>query len=246
VADRVRRRVDVFATPGNTAGALAAKTATATIPIVFGVIEDPVRLGLVSSLARPGGNATGVNFLAAEISAKGFSLLHELLPKATRIAVLGNPAVRSMESSLREVTEAARAIGLQIEVLKAGTGGEIEAAFAALARERVDALYVLPDAFFDSRRVQLATLAARYGVPTALTQRDMVEAGGLMSYGTDLLDMYRQVGSYVGRILKGTKPDDLPVLQSTKFELVINLQTARLLGLDVPPTLLAIADEVIK
>jgi putative ABC transport system substrate-binding protein len=245
VADLVRRRVAVIAAFGN-AEALAAKAATATIPIAFGVAEDPVRLGLVASLARPGGNATGINFFSAEIPAKRLSLLHEVVPKAARIWVLADPGINSMETVLREVTEAARALGLQIEVLKAGTGSEIETAFATLARERAEALYVLPGAFFGSRRVQLATLAARHGIPTALETRDMVEVGGLMSYGTDRLDSYRQVGSYVGRILKGAKPADLPVLQSTKFEFVLNLQTARALGIEVPPTLIAIADEVIE
>jgi putative ABC transport system substrate-binding protein len=245
VADLVRRRVAVIVVPA-TNGALAAKAATTDIPIVFAVTQDPVRLGLVASLPRPGGNATGVNFLNAEISAKRLSLLHELMPKAARIAVLANPSAGNTEASLREVTEAARALGLQIEVLKASTGAEIEAAFAVLAREPADALYLLPDAFFASRRVQLATLAARHGIPTAHPERDMVEAGGLMSYGTDQLDMYRQVGSYVGRILRGAKPTDLPVLQSTKFEFVLNLQTARALGIEVPPNLIAIADEVIE
>jgi len=246
-ADLVRRRAAVIATPGNTFGAIAAKAATSTIPIVFSVPEDPVGLGLVASLARPGGNATGVNFFGTEITAKRLSLLHEVVPKAVRIGVLINPrSVSITESTLRDVAEAAPAIGLQIEVLRAGTGAEIEAAFAGLAREGVDALFTASDAFFASRRVQLATLAARSGIPTAHPQRDMVEAGGLMSYGADPVETYRQVGNYVGRILHGEKPADLPVLQSTKFEFVINLQTARLLGIDVPTSLLVAADEVIE
>jgi putative ABC transport system substrate-binding protein len=244
-ADLVRRRVAVIAAAGN-AEALAAKAATATIPIAFQVAEDPVRLGLVASLARPGGNATGVNFFSAEIPSKRLSLLHELVPKAARIWALANPGTGSTETVLRELSGAARALGLQIEALKAGTGSEIEAAFATLARERAEALYVLPGAFFASRRVQLATLAARHAIPASLETRDMVEAGGLMSYGTDILDVYRQTGSYVGQILKGAKPADLPVLQSTKFEFAINLQTARAIGIEVPANLIAIADHVIE
>jgi putative ABC transport system substrate-binding protein len=201
----------------------------------------------VASLARPGGNATGVNFFSAEINAKRLSLLHDVVPKAVRIGALINPrSFVTAESTVREFTEAARTMRLQIEVLNAGTGAEIEAAFASLARAHVDALFVAPDAFFASRRVQLATLAARHGVPTAHPQRDMVEAGGLMSYGADPVETYRQVGNYVGRILRGEKPADLPVVQSTKFEFVINLQTARALGLEVPPAMLAIADGVIE
>ena len=247
VADLVRRRVAVIATPGSNAAALAAKAATATIPIVFGVAEDPVKLGLVASLARPGGNATGINFFTQEVVAKRLRLLHDLVPKAVRIAVLVNPAnASSAETTLREVQEAAPTIGLQIQILNATTIGEIDAAFATLARERPDALFVAADAFFASRRVQFATLAARDRIPATYSNRDYVAAGGLMSYGTDLADMFRQVGVYTGSILKGAKPADLPVLQSTKFEFVINLQTARALGIEVPPALLAIADEVIE
>jgi putative ABC transport system substrate-binding protein len=204
-------------------------------------------LGLVASLARPGGNATGINFFLQEVIAKRLALMHELVPKAVRIAVLINPANAPVaESTLREVSEAAHAIGLQIQVFNASTGREIEAGFAALVRDRVDALFVAPDGFFVGRRVQFATLATRHAIPASYTTRDQVEAGGLMSYGTDFLDMWRRVGVYTGQILKGAKPADLPVLQSTKFEFVINLQTARALGLEIPPTLLARADEVIE
>jgi putative tryptophan/tyrosine transport system substrate-binding protein len=247
VADLVRRRVAVIATPISTPAALAAKAATSAIPIVFGVGEDPVKLGLVASLARPGSNATGVNSFVGEIVAKRLALLHELAPKAVRIAVLVNPANASTaEATLRDLTEAARAIGLQIQVLNASTGREIEAAFATLGREPADALFIAPDGFFVSRRVQLALLAMRHGLPMAHSARESAEAGALMSYGTDSADMFRQVGVMTGQVLKGAKPADLPVLQSTKFEFVINLQTARALGIDVPPTLLARADEVIE
>jgi putative ABC transport system substrate-binding protein len=247
LTELVRRRVAVIATPGSNVAALAAKAATTTIPIVFSVGEDPVRLGLVASLARPGGNATGINFFVQEITAKRLGLLHDLVPKAVRIAVLVNPANASTaEATLREVPEAARAIGLQIQVLQASTSGEIESAFTSLANERADALFVAGDAYFVSRRVQFATLAAHYRIPAAYASRDSVEAGGLMSYGTDTLEMYRQVGIYIGQILKGAKPADLPVLQSTKFEFAINLTTAKALGLAVSPTLRAIADEVIE
>jgi putative ABC transport system substrate-binding protein len=246
MADLVRRQVAVIATPGYQP-ALAAKAATATIPIVFGVGEDPVRLGLVASLARPGGNATGINFFVQEVVAKRLRLLHDLVPKAVRIAVLINPANASAtESTLREVQEAAPTIGLQIQILNATTIGKIDAAFAALARERPDALFVGADAFFVSRAVQFATLTARDRIPATYSLRDYVAAGGLMSYGTDLADSFRQVGVYTGSILKGAKPADLPVLQSTKFEFVINLQTARALGIEVPPGVLAIADAVIE
>jgi putative ABC transport system substrate-binding protein len=247
MTDLVRRRVAVIATLGNTPGAIAAKAATATIPIVFGVADDPVKLGLVASLAHPGGNATGLNFFTNEVVAKRLGLLHELVPKAVRVAVLLDPAnATSAATTLRSVQEAARISRLQIRVLNASTSPEIDAAFASLARERPDVLFVAPEAFFNSRRVQLATLAARERIPAAYGSRIIVEAGGLMSYGTNNAETWRQVGIYTGNILKGAKPADLPVLQSTKFEFVINLQTARTLGIEVPETLLATADEVIQ
>jgi len=247
MADLARRHVAVIATPGGNPASLAAKAATTTIPIVFGVGADPVELGLVASLARPGGNATGINFFVADIAAKRLGLLHDLVPKAVRIAVLVNPAnPKSAEATLRDIPEAARAIGLQIQVLNASTSREMEAAFITLVRDRADALFVAPDGFFVSRRVQFATLATRHGIPAAYAVREHVEAGGLMSYGTDVLDMYRQVGVYTGQILKGAKPADLPVLQSTKFEFVINLQTARTLDIEVPNSIQLLADEVIE
>jgi len=247
MADLVRRRVAVIATTA-TAGAQAAKAATTMIPIVFGVGGDPVTLGLVASLARPGGNATGTNFLTQEIAAKRLGLFHDLVPKAARIAMLVNPANRPIaELILRDIPEAARALGLQIQIIvEASTSREIEAAFATIARDRADALFVAPDGFFNSRRVQFATLATYYRIPAAYGQRELVEAGGLMSYGTDLLDAFRQVGVYTGQILKGAKPAELPVLQSTRFEFVINAQTARLLGIEVPNALQLLADEVIE
>jgi len=246
LADLVRRQVAVIATP-SVAPTLAAKAATATIPIVFGFGEDPVRLGLVASLGRPGGNATGINFFAQEVTAKRLRLLHDLLPGAVRIAVLVNPANSSpAEEMLRDVQEVAPALGLQIQILNATTVGEIDAAFATLSRERPDALFVAGDALFTSRRGQFATLTAMNKIPASYSNRDFVEVGGLMSYGTDLADMFRQVGVYTGKILNGVKPADLPVLQLTKFELLINLQTARALGIELPPGVLSIADEVIE
>jgi putative ABC transport system substrate-binding protein len=247
LADVVHRQVAVIAIPGSAPAVLAAKAATTTIPIVFGVAQDPVQLSLVTNLARPGGNATGINFFVAEILAKRLRLLHDMVPKAVRVAVLVNPSnVSNAETTLRVVGEAAQAIGLQIQIVNATTISEIDAAFASFVRERPDALFVAPDAFIVSRAVQFATLTARDKIPAAYPERDMVAVGGLMSYGTDIADMYRQVGVYAGSILKGAKPADLPVLQSTKFELVINLQTARALGIEVPSGLLSIADEVIE
>jgi putative tryptophan/tyrosine transport system substrate-binding protein len=245
-AELVRRQVAVIVAPGGGAP-LAAKAATTTIPIVFAVGENPIELGLVASLARPGGNMTGINFFNYELVAKRLELLRELVPGATRVGLLVNPAnAKITELALRDVEAAARKIGLQVQVLNASTSAEINAAFAALVRERSDALFVAPDVFFASRRVHIATLAARHVVPATYAQREYVEAGGLMSYGTNLTDAFREIGVYTGRILKGAKPADLPVLQTSKFELVINVETARMLGLTVPPSLLAVADEVIE
>jgi putative ABC transport system substrate-binding protein len=248
MADLVRRRVAVIATPGSPAAALAAKAATRTIPIVFGAGEDPVKLGLVASLARPGGNATGINFFSSEVIAKRLGLLHDLVPKAARIAVLINPGnAPTAEATLRDIPEAARALGLQIQVLKASTSREIEAAFATtLGPEPADALFVGNDAFFNSRRVQFAVLAVRHAIPAIYSTREYPEVGGLMAYGTDVASRFRQAGVMSGQVLKGAKPADLPVLQSTKFEFVINMQTARALGLEVPAQLLATVDEVIE
>ena len=247
MADLVRRQVAVIATTGSVVAALAAKAATSTIPIVFAAPEDPVQLGLVASLARPGGNATGVNYFFMEVIAKRLRLLHDLVPKAVRVAVLINPAnAATAEPTLREVQAAAPTIGLQIQILTAKTIAEIDAAFATLEREHPDALFVAPDAFFASRREQFVILTARDRIPATYSIRDFVSAGGLMSYGTDLADASHQVGVYTGGILKGAKPADLPVLQSTKFDFAINLQTARALGIEVPPAVLSIADEVIE
>ena len=246
-ADLARRQVTVIAATGATPAALAAKAATTTIPIVFAVPEDPVGLGLVASLARPGGNLTGVNFFNAEVAAKRLELLRELVPAATRVAVLVNPGnAANTEANLRDLQPAADALRLQIQVVRASSSREIDAAFAAMARERPDALFVAGDSLFNSRRLQLALLAARQALPVSYASRDYPASGGLMSYGTDVTDAYRQVGAYVGRILKGARPADLPAVQASKFELVINAQTARILGLDLPPTLLARADEVIE
>jgi putative ABC transport system substrate-binding protein len=247
IADLVRRRVAVIAAPGSTSAALAAKAATATIPIVFSVAENPVTLGLVTSLTRPGGNATGINFFVQEMDAKRLGLLHALVPKAVRVAVLVNPTnAPNTETTLRDAKEAAPSFGLQIDVLNAAMIGEIDAAFATLASDRPDALFVAPDAFFASHRVRLANLAARERMPTIYSNRDYVADGGLMSYGTDFATTCRQVGVYTGNILKGAMPIDLPVLQSTEFEFVINLKTARALDIKVAPGLLAIANEVIE
>ena len=246
-AELVRRRVAVIAANGGPAAAFAAKAATTTIPIVFTAGEDPVKLGLVASLARPGGNMTGVNLVVGELTAKRLALLRELVPGAVRVAVLVNPAnTVNAETTLRDVEPAARAMGLQIQVLKASTSREIEAAFATFVRERPDALFVGNDAFLTSRRVQLVHFATLHAIPATYTAREFAEVGGLMSYGVNFTDALRQVGVYAGRILKGAKPADLPVVQSAKFELVINTVTARMLGLTVPPSLLARADEVIE
>ena len=245
--DLVHRQVAVITATGGSAPALAAKAATTTIPVVFGSPEDPVKLGLVASLSRPGGNMTGINFFTADLVAKQLGLLRELVPHAVRVAVLINPAYAARaEFTVDEAEDAARVLGLQIQIFKASSAREINAAFATFLQERPDALFVAPDPFFVGRRVQLANLAARHAIPASYSNRDFPEAGGLMSYGTDISDAYRQVGIYTGRVLKGAKPADMPVAQSTKFQLVINLQTALLLGLTVPPTLLARADEVIE
>jgi putative ABC transport system substrate-binding protein len=244
-ADLVRRRVALIVAVAPEA-ALAAKAATTMIPIVFGIGDDPVKIGLVTSLARPGGNLTGINFFSSELGAKRMELLHEMVPAAARVAVLGDPTFTLTESHVRDAETAARAMGLQIQVLSARTSREINAAFANFVRERPDVLYVGTSPFFIGRRVQLTQLATRHAVPAIYSGRQYTEAGGLMSYGTSLTAAFRQMGVYTGRILKGVKPADLPVIQSTKFELVINAETARMLGLTVPDKLLALADEVIE
>jgi len=245
VTDLVRRQVAaIVASP--TPAALAAKAATATIPIIFGVPDDPVKLGLVASLAHPGGNATGVSFLLSDLGDKQLGLLHELVPAATRFGLLVNPGNPNVEDITRAMKTSASVIGAEIIVAEAGDTREIEAAFAALLRAKAEALVVGTDPFFYSRRVHLATLATRHALPAVYNVREYAEAGGLMSYGTSLREVYRHVGNYTARILKGEKPADLPVVQSTKFDFVINLPTARALGIDVPPTLLARADEVIE
>jgi putative ABC transport system substrate-binding protein len=245
-SEMVRRQVAVIIATGGTAPALAAKAATTTIPVVFSVTDDPVALGLVASLARPGGNATGVTFLLAELGTKQLGLLRELVPAAKQIGLLVNPNNTTSKAQTNDVVAAASVIGATIDVVPASSSLEIEAAFAALVRNRADALLVGTDPFLFSRRVQLATLAARHAIPAIYPVRENTEVGGLMSYGTSLSEVYRQIGAYTVRILKGAKPADLPVVRSTKFELVINLPTARALGLDVPAELLARADEVIE
>jgi putative ABC transport system substrate-binding protein len=244
--EMVRRQVVAIVAIGNVA-AMAATAATKTIPMVVLATEDPVKLGLVASLARPSGNATGMNFYTGELTAKRLELLRELVPAATRVAVLVNPANgATTETTLRDVAAPARAMGLQIQVLNASTSREIDAAFATFVRERPDAVFVSLDVFFISRRAQLVNLASRHALPATYPLREFAEVGGLMSYGTNIADTFRHIGVYAGRILKGAKPADLPVVQSTKFELVINAWTARMLGLAVPPTLIATADEVIE
>jgi putative tryptophan/tyrosine transport system substrate-binding protein len=244
-AELVRRQVAVIAAT-STYSAFAAKAATATTPIVFLVGEDPVRLGLVASLARPGGNLTGINNFTGELTVKRLELLREMVPGAARIAVLVNPANTRTETPLRDAAAAARVMGLQIQVLNASTSREIDAAFATFVRERPDAVFVGLDVFFISRRAQFVNLASRHALPATYPLREFAEVGGLMSYGTNIADTFRHIGVYAGRILKGAKPADLPVVQSTKFELVINTWSARMLGLAVPPTLIATADEVIE
>ena len=245
-AELVRRQVTLIAASATTA-APAAKAATTTIPIAFIAAQDPVKLGLVASLARPGGNLTGINFFSGELAAKRLELLHELLPRAVRVAVLVNPAdVANTESTLRDIEAAARAIGLQVQVLNATTSGEINAAFENVGRDRPDALFVGANTLLTARHIQMVQLAAFHRLPAVYSARLFVEVGGLMSYGTNVIDAFRQLGIYAGRILKGAKPADLPVVQSSKFDLVINAETARMLGLEVPPTLLARADEVIE
>jgi putative tryptophan/tyrosine transport system substrate-binding protein len=245
-ADLVRRRVAVIAAVGGEPSPLAAKAATATIPIVFSIGGDPVRLGLVASLNQPDGNITGVNFLQSELGAKRLGLLHELLPRAEMIAMLVNPDFAESESHAKDAQEAALSLGLQIHVVRASTVDELDTAFATLAQQKVDALLLANDAFFNGERRRLIALAARHAVPAIYFWREFTVEGGLMSYSPSLVQAYRQVGIYTGKILKGAKPADLPVIQPTKFEFVINLKTAKALGLTFPPGLLAIADEVIE
>ena len=245
-AELVHRPVTVIASSGGLPPALAAKATTTTIPIAFLSADDPVRRGLVASLARPGGNLTGINFLNNELGTKQLELLRELVPTTARVALLLNPANPTGAEVTNDVESAARALGVQIQVVHASTSREIDAAFASFVRERPDALFVISDPFFNARRVQLALLTGRHGVPAIYSGREYAEAGGLMSYGSDIADAYRQLGVYAGRILRGAKPADMPVVQSTKFELVINDQTARMLGLTIPSSLLARADEVIE
>ena len=246
-ADLVHRRVAVIATSGGPPSAFAAKAATTEIPVVFAIPEDPTKLGLVANLARPGGNLTGVNFFFGELVSKRLELLRELVPAMNRVAVFVNPKNPARaEVQAREADSAGRTLGLRVQVHHPGTVPEINMAFTMLARERPDALLITPDPFFLVRRAQLVTLAARHAIPTSFSGRDFVEAGGLMGYGPNINDAFHQAGVYTGRVLKGAMPADLPVLQSTRFELIINAQTALMLGLEIPPTLLARADEVIE
>ena len=244
--DLIRRRVAVIATPDTTAS-LAAKAATATVPIVFGAGIDPVALGLVASLARPGGNATGVNFFSIEVDTKRVGLMHALLPAATRYAVmLDSNDPKTAESTTKSLMEVAPHLGLSLKFVSANSPQQIDAAFMGFTSERPDALFIAGDSLFASRAQQFATLTMRERLPASFTTRGMVEAGLLMNYGTDIVDMFRQIGVYAGSILKGAEPADLPVLQSTKFDFAINLRTARALGVTVPPSLLAMADDVIE
>jgi putative tryptophan/tyrosine transport system substrate-binding protein len=245
-ADLIRRRVAVIATPASTPASLAAKAATTTIPIIFAVAADPVAMGLVASLNRPGGNATGVSLQTVELVPKQLAMLRELAPGASRLVALVNPNSAFTDAVVKDLQASALALGLPIEILRAGTGREIDAAFANLVQKPGGALLISPDAFFFSRHAQIVTLAARHALPIVYPVREFAEIGGLMSYGTNIADAYRQTGIYVGRVLKGEKPADLPVVQPTKFELVVNLNTARALGLEIPAKLLALADEVIE
>jgi ABC-type uncharacterized transport system substrate-binding protein len=245
-AELVRRQVTIIIATGGTAPALAAKAATSTIPIVFSVTDDPVGLGLVASIARPGGNATGVNFLLSALGSKQLEVLTELVPKAQRVGLLVNPNNGNAEPVANEVTAAATAMGKHTVVVRASDNRQIEAAFSALVQQRVESLIVASDPLFYSRRLQIATLATRHAIPAIYNVREYAEAGGLITYGTSLTEVYRQIGVYAGRILKGSAPADLPVVQTVKFELVINQPTARALGIEIPPALLARADEVIE
>ena len=245
-AELVRLRVNVIAIPGDSQAAVVAKAATTSIPIVFQIGGDPVQIGLVASLNRPGGNVTGITSMNADLVPKQLGLVHEVMPRAGRSGLLVNPNYPFTESLITDARSAAMALGLQIEILAASTNRGIDAAFADIAQRQIGAVLVTSDPLFGNRRVQIVALAAHYRVPTIYSRRDNTEAGGLLSYGADLADASRQVGIYTGRVLKGEKPADLPVMRGTKFEFIINLHTARLLGLDVPATLLAIADEVIE
>lgn len=246
-AELVKRRVSVIATTGGSAAAAAAKQATTVIPVVFAVAADPVGLGLVTSLSRPNGNLTGINYFSNELTAKRLALLHDLVPSATRIAVLVEPSnTVNAATIVKDVKAVADGMGLQVRFINVSNSREIDAAFASFEQERPDALLCGNDQFFTSRRVQLANLASRYQLPSAFSALEIAQAGGLMSYGTSLADAWHQVGGYVGCILRGAKPGELPVLQATKFRFVINHQTARMLGINVPPSLLTIADELVE
>jgi len=245
-ADLVGRHVAVIVPIGGAPSTVVAKAATSTIPIVFGLAADPVKLGLVGSLNRPGGNVTGIAILGVELEAKRLELLHELVPTSTLIAVLVNPGNAQAETQLQDLSKAARAIGQRVLILKASTERELETAFATLVQERADALLIAADTFFATQPILFALLTARHAIPAIYPWRSYVDAGGLMSYGASLLDAYRATGVYAGRVLSGEKPADLPILQPTKFELVINLKTARVIGITIPATLLASADEVIE